>query len=136
MTTHTKTSPLLQFPMCVILLTSSTSQREKNGAQHFTKALVHFTSYIKKEKSSATTMKLSFSASWLFLVLATPLVVVAKKEKKTKYAKNKSSKSSKKKPLVMNNNLNKIHFGGRWWKNESDGSMEVCSYTILYSNFC
>jgi len=28
------------------------------------------------------------------------------------------------KPLVMNKNLNKIHFIGRWWKNESDGSME------------
>ena len=41
-------------------------------------------------------MKLSFSSSWFFLVLATPfVVVVAKKEKKTKKTKNKNKNGSK-----------------------------------------
>ena len=40
-------------------------------------------------------MKLSFSSSWFFLVLATPFVVVAKKEKKTKNSKNKNKNGSK-----------------------------------------
>jgi len=42
-------------------------------------------------------MKLSFSSSWFFLVLATPFVVVVakKKEKKTKSTKNKNKNGSK-----------------------------------------
>ena len=41
------------------------------------------------------------------------------------------------KPLMINNDLTtKVHFGGRWWYNEDDGSMEHVSSMQYSSLLC